>query len=656
MPRYLTKSRFKLGMDCPAKLFYTGKSQYPDTSEDDAFLEALAEGGYQVGALAKCYYPGGVEIKERGYDIPLQKTIELLTNDSVTIFEGAFKFENLFIRADIIEKIGDNLNLFEVKSKSFAGSDYQDMLSKKGFIDSGWRDYVYDVAFQKYVITKAYPNWNVHAYLMLADKNSVATVDGLNKKFLLKTVEDDRTIVEVVGDVSKEALGDEVLIRVCVDEIIEMIFNGTDTPNPPEQSFVDYIHYLADMFERDAKIVVPIHKDCKVCEFQATPEQEQDKKLSGFKECWQQQLGWDDKMFELPRILDIWNFRKKQDLMDSGIYLMREVEEELIGDITSYSDDKLSRTERQWLQVRKTVENDTTPYINIKGLKEEFKQFVFPLHFIDFETSMVAIPFFRGRRPYEQIAFQFSHHIVNSDLTIEHKGQYLCDTVGMFPNFEFLRRLKVELENDNGTIFRYAPHENTVLNQIMIQLGDATTIEVPDKQDLVAFIKSITHGNSHEGARDMVDMWKLVKWYYYHPRMGGSNSLKYVLPAVLNSSEYLQNKYSQPIYGKNSTIKSLNYDDGWVWFKKDAVGNIINPYELLPPLFEGIADEQIEQFLMKSNIQEGGAAMTAYARMQFMQMSLIERNAVARALLKYCELDTLGMVMLWEYWNNLITK
>ena len=24
-PRYLTKSRFKLGMECPAKLFYTGK-------------------------------------------------------------------------------------------------------------------------------------------------------------------------------------------------------------------------------------------------------------------------------------------------------------------------------------------------------------------------------------------------------------------------------------------------------------------------------------------------------------------------------------------------------------------------------------------------------------------------------------------------------
>jgi len=307
MPRYLTKSRFKLGLDCPAKLFYTGKSQYPDTSEDDAFLEALAEGGYQVGALAKCYYPEGIEIKERGYDIPLNKTRELLTKSNVVIFEGAFQYKNLFIRADIIEKKGENINLFEVKSKSFSGSDYKDMLSKKGFLNSDWSDYIYDVAFQKYVITEAYPNWNVHAYLMLADKNSVSTVDGLNQKFLLKTVEDERTIVEIVGDVSIEAIGEEVLIRVCVDDLIDRIYNGTDTPNPPEQSFSDYIHYLADNYERDEKIIVPIHKDCKICEFQATPEQEHEGKLSGFKECWKRQLRWDDKMFELPRILDIWD-------------------------------------------------------------------------------------------------------------------------------------------------------------------------------------------------------------------------------------------------------------------------------------------------------------------------------------------------------------
>jgi hypothetical protein len=53
-PRYLTKSRFKLAVECPRKLFYSGKRNiYQDRMAEDAFLEMLAEGGYQVGALAK---------------------------------------------------------------------------------------------------------------------------------------------------------------------------------------------------------------------------------------------------------------------------------------------------------------------------------------------------------------------------------------------------------------------------------------------------------------------------------------------------------------------------------------------------------------------------------------------------------------------------
>ncbi len=654
MSRYLTKSRFKLAMDCPAKLFYTGKPQYPDAKKNDAFLEALAEGGYQVGALAKCYYPQGVDINEHGYDIPLKKTKDLLTQENVVIFEAAFQYKNLFIRADIIEKRGNHVNLLEVKAKSFDGYDYNEMLTNKGFLNSKWKDYVYDVAFQKYVLTQAHPDFKVRAYLMLADKNSVASVDGLNQKFELKSAEDDRTSVEIVGDVSPGGLGNEILIRVCVDDLIDMIFRGNDSPTPPSQGFIEHIHFLADNYESDKKIVVPIHKDCKKCEYQTTPEEDQKGKLSGFKECWSHQLGWNTEMFELPLVLDIWDFRSKQKLMDDQIYLMRDVKEEYIGEIKTNSDGKLSRTERQLLQVRKAVDKDTTPYINTDGLREEFKSFVYPLHFIDFETSMVAIPFNIGRRPYEQLAFQFSHHVLNQDLTIEHKGQYLCEKKGMFPNFEFLRKLKAELEQDKGSVFRYALHENSVLNQILQQLESVSIEEVRDKAVLMEFIKTITHGANHCGERDMIDLLKLVKDYYYHPFMQGSNGLKDVLPAVLISSEYIQAKYSQPIYGKNSEIKSLNYEDGWVWIKKDENGNIFNPYKLLPPLFEGIDEEQIENFLMRSDIHEGGAAMTAYARMQFASITDTEKNSIVKGLLRYCELDTFAMVLLWEYWNYII--
>ena len=169
--RYLTKSRFKLALECPVKLYYTGKDEYPDQKKDDDFLAALAEGGFQVGELAKLYYPGGIEINDKGYDVPLEKTLQLLEKDNVVIFEAAFRHANLFIRADIIVKKGKVINLIEVKSKSFEGDDTGKMVGAKGGLATGWKPYLYDVAFQKHVIKSAFPGYTVKAFLMLANKD-----------------------------------------------------------------------------------------------------------------------------------------------------------------------------------------------------------------------------------------------------------------------------------------------------------------------------------------------------------------------------------------------------------------------------------------------------------------------------------------------------
>lgn len=49
MQRYLTKSRYKLGLECPIKLFYTNKKdEYADIKLDDPFLMALADGGFLI--------------------------------------------------------------------------------------------------------------------------------------------------------------------------------------------------------------------------------------------------------------------------------------------------------------------------------------------------------------------------------------------------------------------------------------------------------------------------------------------------------------------------------------------------------------------------------------------------------------------------------
>ena len=294
-----------------------------------------------------------------------------------------------------------------------------------------------------------------------------------------------------------------------------------------------------------------------------------------------------------------------------------------------------------------------------KGIAAEIKGWKYPLHFIDFETTALAIPFNKGLRPYEGVAFQFSHHQVEHDGSIKHKGQYLNLERGKFPSFNFIRALKAQLEHDEGTIFRYHNHENTYLNIIYNQLKNATKTDVPDKDDLINFIKDITHSggkteDSWVGKRDMIDLYQLVIKYYYHPMMGGSNSIKVVLPASLNASEFLQKKYVQPIYGDPDIIPSLNFGK-MSWIQYDLNKKVINPYNLLPPLDKEYNDDELSSLFTDLEIKEGGAAMMAYARMQFTEMNEEEAKRIQQALLRYCELDTFAMVLIWEYWANEVT-
>lgn len=67
----------------------------------------LAEGGFQVGELAKQYFPGGIVIKSLEYDQALAQTNELLRQGDAVIFEATIRFQNLFIRADILVERGD---------------------------------------------------------------------------------------------------------------------------------------------------------------------------------------------------------------------------------------------------------------------------------------------------------------------------------------------------------------------------------------------------------------------------------------------------------------------------------------------------------------------------------------------------------------------
>lgn len=116
-----------------------------------------------------------------------------MSQENVNIAEAAFLVGNMFVRADIIEKKGDVINLIEVKAKSWNPLE-DTFVSKNGkSTNKAIRPYLYDVAFQKYVLVQAlkemFPekNFKVNAYLMLADKSCSAIVNGLNVSIRLST-------------------------------------------------------------------------------------------------------------------------------------------------------------------------------------------------------------------------------------------------------------------------------------------------------------------------------------------------------------------------------------------------------------------------------------------------------------------------------------
>lgn len=653
-PRYLTKSRFKLGTECPTKLYYTGKKEYPDQKMDDSFLAALAEGGFQVGELAKCYFPNGHDITTLDYTEAEAQTQKLLKQENVIIYEPAIRFKNLFIRIDVLVKKGNHFDLIEVKAKAFDELEEDPFLNKNGTLKSTWKPYLYDVAFQRHVLASAFPDSSVDSYLMMANKNSECKTEGLNQKFKI-TRSNNRKGAEISSTLTKEDLKNKILIQVPVDEEIQQIYNCKDSKEERERNFFDEIEYLASSYENDVRLESAIGSKCAKCEFKCSPDDEAQGLRNGFKECWSRELKWKEEDFQEENVLSIWNFRRKDALISEGRAKVSQLSER---DISPKEDSKsgISSSQRQWLQVEMIQNKVTKPFFDAYGMKLEMDKWEYPLHFIDFETTAVAIPFNKGRKPYEGIAFQFSHHVVYKDGTVEHKGQYLNTEQGFFPNYDFVRSLKAELENDNGTIFRYAPHENTYLNLIYRQLQEDQS-DIVDRMELCDFIKSITKSVSSsaekwEGNRCMVDMWELVKRYYYDPFTNGSNSIKYVLPAVLNSSDYLQKKYSNPIYGKEGGIKSLNFKD-WKWIEmKD--GKVIDPYKRLPKMFQDASDKTMDLLSEDDELANGGAALTAYGKMQFTEISDYELKELSSALLKYCELDTLAMVMIFEAWREMI--
>lgn len=227
--------------------------------------------------------------------------------------------------------------------------------------------------------------------------------------------------------------------------------------------------------------------------------------------------------------------------------------------------------EKQLRQIEYALEDKGT-YVNKDEIASFLQTLSYPLYFLDFETMQPVIPEYIGTRPYAQIPFQYSlHYIENEGGKLKHK--------------EFLA--------ESGTDPRRA-------------IAEQLCKDIPMNVCVTAYNKSFECSRIHELAETYPDLAEhlhniemnivdlLIPFqsgWYYNRAMGGSFSIKSVLPAIFPDDP------------------SLNYHN-----------------------LEGV--------------HNGGEAMTIFPKIK--DMSPAEQKTARHNLLKYCELDTYAMVKVWE--------
>jgi hypothetical protein len=278
--RYLTKSRFKEGLECPTKLYYSKNSEYQNNQLDDPFLESLAEGGYQVGELAKFLisdqpYIDDITVESLDYEESINSTNEKLKNKFVSIAEPAFLYKNLFIRVDLLQKKDNEINIYEVKSKSWGYEGVDDEEFKvfikeykrgenkgKRVIDPNWKFYLYDIAFQRYVVRNLFPEKKINTHLVLADKLSKTTIEGLNQFFKIEN-NNGRKSVNVRKDLNITELGTLPLKVVNVDQVCDFIENTEIEGN----SFENHIEHLSNLYKQKIREWRKVDHNCFKCQY-----------------------------------------------------------------------------------------------------------------------------------------------------------------------------------------------------------------------------------------------------------------------------------------------------------------------------------------------------------------------------------------------------
>lgn len=239
-------------------------------------------------------------------------------------------------------------------------------------------------------------------------------------------------------------------------------------------------------------------------------------------------------------VYDLYDYGNKVDLIEMGYKSFKDL-------IKSPYFEKLSAFNQRMVTYSLLGINDL--YVNKELLEKELKKYnKFPLYFFDFETTQEVLPVYINSRPYQQIPFQYSLHIMND----EHQSysqvcniheEYLGDGIND-PREELIKKMIKDLGKKGKIIAYNKSFEQNIIKQLAIdfpqyrkKLEDIHKRFI-DLADFFDFSDPIGWKSKTENAKRVNRNTSIV----YHPAMGASTSIKQVLPALFPNNPTLNYK------------------------------------------------------------------------------------------------------------------
>ncbi|MGW8286362.1 MAG: DUF2779 domain-containing protein [Candidatus Deferrimicrobiaceae bacterium] len=206
------------GLQCPKSLWLDRKRPEVRTAPS-AGLIARWEAGNEVGFYAQQLFPGGVEIPYDGHTKvqQLDATKGLLAKGAQTVYEATFSFDGVFVRVDIIHKVQDGWDLYEVKSASDVKPHFPD-----------------DVAIQYFVLSGCGLQLR-RAFLVHIDTGYVRRGEIIPEKLFAR-----QEVTEIVREKQSAIPSEIARMRKVLAAELPAIDIGPQCTNPYECDFIEY--------------------------------------------------------------------------------------------------------------------------------------------------------------------------------------------------------------------------------------------------------------------------------------------------------------------------------------------------------------------------------------------------------------------------------